>query len=564
MTLTRLASWLAASLVAASVLPGCGSSTGSEPVIVVPEAPKALPATTIAGVIVDAGSGALLAGTSTITLSGANAADLTDAGGTAVSTLTSSDGTFVLGLRSGVAPTAAAPVEFVVSVARPGSVPASVPVRLTATGSASVRVALLGAQADTTGKVTGLTEATGQQTATVATTAGSIPANTGSGADAAFVAQAVFTPTAPDAPVQQVAAEVKVPPTVTAGREVGWVLVPAPAGPIVAQVITALPVSLETAALVPSVPLTPPPATPPATLPAYQGIAKVNIFDSAGNPINKFSAPITLALDLVPGTVNPQTGQPFKVGDAVKIVSFDENARAWVERTTGIVTANAVTGNLRAEFQTDRLSYFAIALEQAVCTTTVSFSTSTPRTLDARIFAYSGTGNSYVDFNKTGVAVAPNDPLQVVAQVPTGGRIDVQLTDPKLAGQAGFTAASFSGEACVTETASIAAPAGTGALVVTVRETFDATTCGVREPRAIPSSKVFLATTSNAPITNADTSAAGQASFTGLSFQSLNAKAIFTESDNSAGEIRGVINFSTNNQTAMLQRTVTCQSITGG
>jgi hypothetical protein len=98
------------------------------------------------------------------------------------------------------------------------------------------------------------------------------------------------------------------------------------------------------------------------------GFSAVVIRDAAGRVASTFSQEFEVAIT-VPGTTrNPKTGEQVRAGESLSFYSYSETAGVW--KTEGATTLEAGTGgNFIARKMVNHLSYFSTAWEQAACGT---------------------------------------------------------------------------------------------------------------------------------------------------------------------------------------------------
>ena len=457
----------AMALACASLMGGCGfGDGGGNNVIITPVAPAvAVQTTVISGVVVDATSGAALAsGSTSLSIGGTGALLVVDGAGQAVTTLTSSNGTFLLAAKAGTVPSTAAPLEFTLSLTRSGYVPITQKVSLTSTGTTAVEVRMASAQADSTGKVTVAADNAGQQTKPVVTTAadaGKFPTSV-PGAD--FTAKATLITTAAIPAAEAVSASVTIPVGVVGSAvDANGVKVAAAAGQSTVQVVTGSIKSLGGLSTVEPV------AANAAAAPvAFAAFASFDVIDSKGQRITQFDAPITLSLNMLGVTRNLSVtpSRLYAVNDTVPIYNFDEPTAKWVKTGTGTVRAkDAATGLLAVDFQTSHLTTFA-ALPDAPPTCAQSL-TVTAAAGDTRKFTVREMGF----FEGVTVLVEQAYNGTFVTQMPTGGQITGEVKNAAT----GELVASFNGAACTAVaanplTVTLAAPPATGTVTVNVSE----------------------------------------------------------------------------------------------
>ncbi|MBI2060910.1 MAG: carboxypeptidase regulatory-like domain-containing protein [Nitrospirae bacterium] len=99
--------------------------------------------------------------------------------------------------------------------------------------------------------------------------------------------------------------------------------------------------------------------------------ADITLRDSAGNEIHELNSPAKVRMKITPGTLNPATNAPFKIGDTVPMWYIDPDAGTWVpeidekgEQTVGTVLG-ADTG-LQAEFMAKHFTWWN--LDQPIST----------------------------------------------------------------------------------------------------------------------------------------------------------------------------------------------------
>ena len=455
----RLAGCVFAAAIALG-LAGCGSSLAPEEPVFVPPAPPPAVSTVVTLSVVDSNAGNLLTGaTTTLTFGGTGASSLRNLAGAAVTSLTTTTGVAQVQLASGAAPSATAPLSFTVTAARSGNITVTEVVRLTSTNNAAVSVSMLPLQT-TAGAVPNLpaTAAAGNVTTATATTAGSLPANSGGN----FVATAALPPTATQAAT--VTATVSVPPTVTA--TVNGTTTPAAVGNVAAQIVVVDPAASSAVSVLPTAPAAPVTGTVPATLGTPASVAKIVLTDSAGNVINRFSAPITLTLDMPASTVNPDTGLPFALNATLPIFTFNEATGGWVPKTlangtavNGTVTAiDANSGTRRVSFQVDSLTFLAPFIQRPSCSASITVNPASAP--GARTASYT--------IDRSGV------PIGADIFVPAGSTAAIQLgpfaiptSGTRLVISGPGVPSAASNLVCGTNTVALAAPPATTASITT-------------------------------------------------------------------------------------------------
>ena len=87
------------------------------------------------------------------------------------------------------------------------------------------------------------------------------------------------------------------------------------------------------------------------------GFAAIDMFVD-GQEVSTFSQPVNVNMELDAALINPNTGLPLAVGDAIEIWSYDETAEQWVYEQTGLVEAGAA--GLQMSFDTDHLSWWNV------------------------------------------------------------------------------------------------------------------------------------------------------------------------------------------------------------
>ena len=546
----------AMALACASLIAGCGfGDGGADSVIITPLAPPvAVQTTVISGVVVDATSGAALAsGSTSLTIGGTDAAKVVDGAGQAVTTLTSSNGTFLLAAKAGTVPSAATPLEFTLSLTRSGYVPITQKVTLTGTGTTAVQVRMASAAADSTGKVAVAADNAGQQTKPVVTAAADAGKFlTSTGAD--FTAKATLLTTATIPAAEAVTAVLTIPVGVVGSAvDASGAKVAAAAGQSTVQVLTGSIKSLGGLSTVP--PVAANTAAAPVAIAAF---ASFDVIDSKGQRITQFDQPITLSLNMLGVTKNLSVtpSRLYAVSDTVPIYNFDEPTAKWVKTGTGTVSAkDAITGILKVDFQTSHLTTFA-ALPDAPPTCAQSL-TVTAAAGDTRNFTVAEMG--FLDGVTVKVEQAYNGTF--VTQMPTGGQITAEVRNAAT----GELVTTFSGPACTAVdanpiTVTLAAPPATGTVTVNVSEVCS-NSAAVSTPLA---TSVSLFNSSNIKLGSSYTGATGSITFSGIATGATRVTAANSRSTGAAPAEATATVVANQTVTVPLSFPVQCSTLTGG
>lgn len=84
----------------------------------------------------------------------------------------------------------------------------------------------------------------------------------------------------------------------------------------------------------------------------------VSIDMQIGNTeVKNFSDPINITMQVAPGYVNPETGNPIKVGDVIPIWSYSKDDGTWDFHTNGTVSTDA-SNNFIVTYSTTHLSWY--------------------------------------------------------------------------------------------------------------------------------------------------------------------------------------------------------------
>jgi hypothetical protein len=443
--------------VSTAVLVACGGGGGGAPapISVAPTAP-AVASSVVTFSVLDSNAGNLLTGgTITLTFGGSGATSLRALGGGTLTSVTTTTGAAQVELASGVSPSAASPLSFTVTAVRAGNITVTEPVKLTATGASSVELKMLPLQS-TAGAVSNLptAAAAGNVTTATATTAGSLPATAG---NSNFVAAATLPATTAQAAPSQVS--VSVPLTVTAFVN-GSATTAAATGTVSAQIVVVDPKVATSASVLPPVAATAATSTAPATVDTLANAAKIVLVDSAGNTINRFSAPITLSLDIPSTVINPSTNAAYALNQTLPISTFNEATGAWVRKTLlngtavlGTVTAiDATTGNRKVSFQTDSLSWFAVMVPTVACITTqftvTPVADTVARTFKASFAVTSGQGTASSPQELGDVVIPANSAAPIVVGPFVTTSVAGSVATLTLAPTGAGSSASFSTPVC--------------------------------------------------------------------------------------------------------------------
>ncbi|NCP84314.1 MAG: hypothetical protein GW823_05340, partial [Bacteroidetes bacterium] len=102
---------------------------------------------------------------------------------------------------------------------------------------------------------------------------------------------------------------------------------------------------------------------------SFQTAGFVSIEMQIGNKeVKKFSKPITIKMQVAADFVNPETGNPIKVGDIIPIWSYSKNDGTWDFHRKGTVTLD--NGNFVVVYSTTHLSWYNLDYYGSRCTNT--------------------------------------------------------------------------------------------------------------------------------------------------------------------------------------------------
>lgn len=88
------------------------------------------------------------------------------------------------------------------------------------------------------------------------------------------------------------------------------------------------------------------------------GFIAVDITDGSGREAKTFSNPITLTIEIDPGTINPETGQPVVAGDIIPVWSYDNESGEWQYEGRGTVAGPNANNKLEVNYQTNHLTWW--------------------------------------------------------------------------------------------------------------------------------------------------------------------------------------------------------------
>jgi hypothetical protein len=96
--------------------------------------------------------------------------------------------------------------------------------------------------------------------------------------------------------------------------------------------------------------------------------ASVQMVDNQGNKIKKFSTPIDLSLSI-------PAGSQVAAGDVVSISSYDEDTGVWTrdEFSATVGALNAATNSHTVNFQTDHLTFFGVTGREPICGSDITY-----------------------------------------------------------------------------------------------------------------------------------------------------------------------------------------------
>ena len=544
----------AMALACASLMAGCGfGDNGSGNVIIVPVPPAvAVQTTVISGVVVDATTGAALtSGSISLTIGGTDAAKVVDGNGQAITTLTSTNGTFLLAAKAGTVPSVAAPLEFTLTLTRSGYVPITQKVSLTGNGTSAVEVRMASAQADATGKIPVAADNSGQQTSTTAS----------AGKFGADVSASATLSTAATPKEQKVTASVTIPANVVGSAvDASGKAVAAADGKATLQVVTGSITSLSGLSTVEPVPV-----KSFAFPVAFAAFASFDVIDSKGQRINKFDPPITLCLSMMAATVNLSVTPTrlYAIGDKVPIYTFDQPTAKWVRHTLDNTPGGAIVdgtvgqadsnGLLPVCFQSGHLSTDAIVTAAPdICSQslTVIAAAGDTRKFRVREMGFLNGKSMLVEQIYSGT---------FLADMPAGGAITGEVYNDAT----NEVVTTFSGNACTSIAANpitvTLAPPPTGTVAVSVSEVCsnDAT---VSTPLA---TTVSLFNSSNLLLGSGYTGTTGSFTFSGIATGTTRVSAANSRTTGAAPAEATVNVVSGQTVTVPLSFPVQCRALTG-
>jgi len=97
------------------------------------------------------------------------------------------------------------------------------------------------------------------------------------------------------------------------------------------------------------------------------GFLSLEVTDENGREAENFSTPITITMEVPPETNNPETGQPIKAGDQIKIWSYDSETGEWTYEGIGTVAGPKANGNFEVTWQVTHLSYWNLDWKWRIC-----------------------------------------------------------------------------------------------------------------------------------------------------------------------------------------------------
>ena len=103
------------------------------------------------------------------------------------------------------------------------------------------------------------------------------------------------------------------------------------------------------------------------------GAVTLDIHNNDYQTVKTFSAPIRLAFAVNPQTVNPETNERIKHGDAIPMFSYDAATDRWQQETDGLIQTNSRTGLLECVAQLSHLSTWTAAHKKPTCKEGPSF-----------------------------------------------------------------------------------------------------------------------------------------------------------------------------------------------
>ena len=289
--------------------------------------------TVVAGRLLDAATGELIAGEATLTFAGADGGAVIDLYSDPLPRQEVRGGVASFGIRNELAPTAADPVQLVVQAAAPGYRPGSIALDLTSEGEHTFALYLASeaapAGAAASAEATVLADAKG---ALVQSAALSTPGVGAAGARAALSVRAGAA--VRDGASAAVSGAIRVRLTVfDAGAP---------------EVTRAFPASgaLEGG--------------------GYLAAAAQARLELTGPGGRRADAPLALTLEIPAGARRPETGAPLKAGDAIGLFRYDEAAALWRPAGESRLEAGA-PGVLRAAFEAAGAGLWAAGWRAAEC-----------------------------------------------------------------------------------------------------------------------------------------------------------------------------------------------------
>lgn len=77
-----------------------------------------------------------------------------------------------------------------------------------------------------------------------------------------------------------------------------------------------------------------------------------------GVPVDSFSKPLSVTMEMSDSIINPSTGKPIKGGDTIDLWSIDKDGTTWKWEGRVAIKGPAVDGKLKADFPVKHLSYW--------------------------------------------------------------------------------------------------------------------------------------------------------------------------------------------------------------
>lgn len=334
---TNKKSLLALSVVSALTLSGCGSDNDNNqptppvepPVVVTPEAPAEI-GTVVFGNVIDSGTSNVVAAKIMFLENGEPSTNLVDVDGNLVSSVSADDGSFTLQLKEG-----ASVSEVTAVVVADSYITKSYIIDLAGLSEGDLEVQL----AAISKTAAGISTAEIDATVSGGSSAAPITAGTSNG--------------------KKASAAITVPGGTILQNSAGDAIT----GDTVKVGVTGASTSSTAGAAITPQGLNAAGATNVLT---PVGIASVEIVDSAGVKVKKFSNDITVSMAI-------PDDKGFVTGDELTLVSQNEDTGVWATESQKVTVGTLVAsdGYYNASFETDHLTFFSAVKSAPACTTSV-------------------------------------------------------------------------------------------------------------------------------------------------------------------------------------------------